>query len=74
VKEQVENRRDNMKSRVKIAIVLVALLITFIGFNLIASESVLQIFNLKEVRGEGIRVTVTAGQGSSPNTTVHISG
>ncbi len=63
-----------MKSRVKVAILLVALLITFIGFNLVASESVLQIFNLKEVRGEGILVTVTADLGPSPNTIVHISG
>ncbi len=63
-----------MKPKVKIAIFLVALVITLLGFNLVASPSVLQIFGLKEVRGPDIVVTVTAYAGASGNTIVQFSG
>lgn len=63
-----------MKFRAKIAIFLVAALITLVGFNLIASPLAVGVLQLEGVRGQGILVTVTAGLGPSPNTTVHISG
>ena len=63
-----------MKVKTKIAIFLVALLITFVGFNLLASPAALEIFNWKGVRGENIVVTVTAETGTPSHTVVQISG
>jgi hypothetical protein len=63
-----------MKLKVKIAIFLVALLVTFVGFNLVASPATLEIFNLERVRGEDVVVTVTAGLGPLPQTVVQFSG
>ena len=63
-----------MKVKTKIAIFFVALLITFVGFNLVASPAALEIFNCKGVPGGNIVVTVTAGTGTLSHTAVHIGG
>ena len=63
-----------MKAKTKIAIFFVAVLITFVGFNLVASPAALEIFNCQGVRGEDIVVTVTADTGAFSHTVVQISG
>jgi hypothetical protein len=74
MKRKNRSRRDQMQFKIKIAIFLVALLVTFAGFNLLASTSILDIFDLKGVRGADVVVTVTANQGLVHNTVVQFGG
>jgi hypothetical protein len=59
-----------MKTQAKIAIFLVAVMVSLIGFNLIASPSAVSMFKVGQLNGYD--VTVTAKAEARP--AVHING
>lgn len=61
-----------MKLKNKLAILFAALLLTFIGFNLMASPSALGLFDLERVLEYDVYITVTAE--AAPSTAVYVSG
>jgi len=61
-----------MKTQAKIAIFLVAVMISLIGFNLIASPAAVGMFKTGQLNGYRVDVTVTAGVGTQP--VVQING
>jgi len=63
-----------MKTKAKIAILLVAVMVTLVGFNLIASPSALGMFKLGQTSGYNDEVIVTAKLGSDAPAVVHING
>jgi hypothetical protein len=63
-----------MKAKAKIAILLVAVMITLVGFNLIASTSALGMSQLGQTRGFHVDVVVTAKLGSDAPAVVHFNG
>jgi hypothetical protein len=63
-----------MKTRAKIAIFLVAVMISLIGFSLIASPSALSLFELGKNNVCHYDVVVTAKIGSSARPVVQING
>ena len=63
-----------MKIRTKIAIFLVAVMVSLIGFNLIASTSTVGLFKAGELNGYRVDVTVTAKAGPAARPVVHIYG
>ncbi len=63
-----------MKRSNKIAIFLVALVITLVGFNFVASSATLAIFDLGRAEHREVFVTVTAEVGPVANTVVEIRG
>ncbi len=63
-----------MKTKTKIAILVVAVMVTLIGFNLIASPSALGMFKLGQMSGDRVDVVVTAKLGSDAPAVVHFNG
>ncbi len=63
-----------MKSKTKIAILLVAVIITLAGFNLMISPSAIDIMRLGRPTPYHVDVTVTAQYGSDAQPIVHING
>jgi hypothetical protein len=63
-----------MNTKAKIAILLVAVMITLVGFNLIASPSALGMFKLGQMNGYQVDVVVSAKLGSDAPAVVHING
>jgi len=63
-----------MKIRTKIAIFLVAVMVSLIGFNLIASPSAVGGFKAGELNGYQVVVTATAQAGTAAQPVVHING
>ncbi len=63
-----------MNARTKIAIFLVAVMVTLVGFNLIASPSAVDMFKVGRTNGYTVDVTVTAKLGSDAQPVVLISG
>ncbi len=61
-----------MKIQAKIAIFLVAVMVSLIGFNLIASPSAVGLFKAGELNG--YRVVVTASTKTEAQPVVHIYG
>ncbi len=63
-----------MKTQTKIVIFLVAVMISLIGFSLIASPSTLSLFELGKANVYHYDLTVTATVGSSVGPVVQING
>jgi len=63
-----------MNRKTKIAIFLVATMITLTGFNLMISPSTVDIMKLGKAAAFNVDVTVTAKLGSSAQPVVHING
>jgi hypothetical protein len=63
-----------MKTKTKIAIFLVAVMVSLVGFNLIASPSALGMFKMGQMNGYHVDVVVTAKTGSDAPAVVHING
>jgi hypothetical protein len=63
-----------MKTKAKIAILMVAVLVSLAGFNLIASPSALSLFKIGQTSGYNVEVVVTASLGSDAPAVVHING
>jgi hypothetical protein len=63
-----------MKAKAKIAILLVAVMVTLVGFNLIASTSALGMSQLGQTGGYRVDVVVTAKLGSDAPAVVHFNG
>jgi len=63
-----------MKTQAKIAIFLVAVMVSLIGFNLIASPSAVGMFKMGQLNGYRVDVTVTAKAGLESRPVVHING
>lgn len=63
-----------MKTQAKIVIFLVAVMISLIGFSLIASPSALSLFELGKTDVYHYDVVVTAKVGSSAQPVVQITG
>ena len=63
-----------MNTKTKIAIFLVAVMVTLIGFNLIASPSALGMFSIGKLNGYQVDVTASAKLGSQARPVVHING
>jgi hypothetical protein len=63
-----------MNAKAKIAILLVAVMVTLVGFNLIASPSALSMFKLGQTNGYHVEVVVTATLGSDAPAVVRING
>lgn len=63
-----------MNTRTKIAILLVAVMVSLIGFSLIASPAALDMFKLGKTPGFNVDVVVTAQAGSNIQPVVHING
>jgi hypothetical protein len=63
-----------MNAKTKIAIFLVAVMVSLVGFSLIASPSVVDLFNLGNTPRYNVDVVVTAQSGSSAQPVVHING
>lgn len=61
-----------MKTQAKIAILLVAVLVSLIGFNLIASPAAVGMFKVGQLNGYEVDVTAKAGTDARP--VVHING
>jgi len=63
-----------MNTKAKIAIFLVAVMVSLVGFNLIASPSAVDIFKVGQLSGYHVDVVVTAKIGSDAPAVVHING
>ena len=63
-----------MKTQAKIAIFLVAAMVSLIGFNLIASPAAVGLFKTGQLNGYRVDVTVTAKAGPEARPVVHING
>jgi|BarGraNGADG00211_3_1021988.scaffolds.fasta_scaffold30417_1 hypothetical protein len=63
-----------MKSKTKIAILLVAVIITLAGFNLMISPSAIDMMKVGRPTAYHVDVTVTAKYGSDAQPIVHING
>jgi hypothetical protein len=63
-----------MNTKAKIAIFLVAVMVSLVGFNLIASPSAVDIFKVGQLNGYHVDVVVTAKMGSDAPAVVHING
>jgi hypothetical protein len=66
--------RSNMKNKTKIAILLVAVIITLAGFNLMSSPSAIDIMKVGKPTAYHVDVTVTAKHASAAQPTVRING
>jgi hypothetical protein len=62
-----------MNTKVKIGIFLVAVLLTLVGFNLIASPSALGIFKVGQMNGYHVDVIASAKATSDARPVVHIN-
>jgi len=62
-----------MKMRTKIAIFMVAVLVSLVGFNLIASPSALGMFKVGQLNGYSVDVVATAKMGPEAPVVVHIN-
>jgi len=63
-----------MNAKTKIAIFLVAVMVSLVGFNLIASPSALGMFSIGKLNGYQVDVTASAKLGSEARPVVHING
>ncbi len=63
-----------MNARTKVAIFLVAVTLSLVGFNLLVPASVLDLAGLGKAQENTVLVTVTAERGSSAQPVVHIAG
>jgi len=63
-----------MKIKTKIAIFLVAVMVSLVGFNLIASPSALNMFSIGKLNGYEVDVTASAKMGTESPAVVHING
>lgn len=63
-----------MKTQAKIAIFLVAVMVSLIGFNLIASPAAVSMFKAGQLNGYRVDVTVAANAGAEARPVVHING
>jgi len=63
-----------MNAKTKIAIFLVAVMVTLVGFNMIASPTAVDMFKVGRTSGFNVDVTVTAERGSNAQPVVLISG
>jgi len=63
-----------MNAKTKVAIFLVAVMVTLVGFNMIASPSAVDIFKIGRTSRYTMEVTVTAERGSNAQPVVLISG
>jgi hypothetical protein len=63
-----------MNTKAKIAIFLVAVMISLVGFNLIASTSAVDISKMGQSNGYHVDVVVTAKIGSDAPAVVRING
>jgi hypothetical protein len=63
-----------MNTKGKIGIFLVAVLVTLVGFNLIASQSAVDIFKLGQMNGYRVDVIASAKAPSDTPPVVHING
>ena len=63
-----------MNAKTKIANFLVAVLVTLVGFNLMASPSALNMFSIGKLNGYQVDVTASAKLGSEARPVVHING
>jgi|APFre7841882630_1041343.scaffolds.fasta_scaffold436974_1 hypothetical protein len=63
-----------MNAKAKIAIFLVAVMVSLVGFNLIASPSALGMFKVGQMNGYQVDVIASAKLGSEARPVVHING
>ncbi|MEN6310225.1 MAG: hypothetical protein ABFD80_01655 [Acidobacteriota bacterium] len=63
-----------MNAKTKVAIFLVAVMVTLVGFNMIASPSAVDMFKVGRTNVFHVDVTVTAELGSDAQPVVLISG
>jgi hypothetical protein len=63
-----------MNAKTKIAILLVAVMVSLVGFSLIASPSAVDLFKLGKTPNYNVDVVVTARAGSDAPPVVHING
>jgi hypothetical protein len=63
-----------MNTKAKIAIFLVAVMVSLVGFSLIASPSAVGIFKLGQMNGYHVDVIASAKAGSDAPPVVHING
>jgi len=63
-----------MNNKTKIVIFLVAVMVTLVGFNLMASPSALGMFSIGKLNGYQVDVTASAKLGSQARPVVHING
>jgi hypothetical protein len=57
------NKEEIMNAKTKIAIFLVAVLVSLVGFNLIASPSAVSLFKVGQLNGYSIDVIASAEPG-----------
>ena len=63
-----------MNGKTKIAIFLVAVVISLVGFNLLVPASAVDLASMGKAQENTIVVTVTAERGSDARPVVHIAG
>jgi hypothetical protein len=63
-----------MNKKAKVAIFLVAVMVTLIGFNLMVSPSAVDMFRLGKLNGYQIDVVASAKPGEAAKPVVHING
>jgi hypothetical protein len=63
-----------MNAKTKIAIFLVAVMVSLVGFSLIASPAAVDMFKLGKTPTYNVDVVVTAQAGSNAQPVVHING
>ena len=63
-----------MNGKTKIAIFLVAVVISLVGFNLLVPASAVDLAGMGKAQENTVYVTVTAERGSSAQPVVHIAG